>query len=133
MNALKNENMLSLQYDFRLGAVGAKRIEKITSSVRYRPIVDYRPVLNNISYVLNVVNLQMLLRKAFFRDVRQLSEYFNEISKYLTEAMPGNFYGLCLVYTENVRAKGIESVEKRINCNRIFVERNEWQRLAGDM
>jgi len=85
--------------------VGAKRIEKITSSVRYRSIADYRPKLSNINYILNVVNLQMLLRNTFFRDVHELSEYFNEISKCLTEATPGNFYGLCLVCTENVRAK----------------------------
>jgi hypothetical protein len=51
------------------------------------------------------MNLQMLLRNTFFRDAHQLREYFNEISKCLTEATPGNFYGLRLVYTEKVTAK----------------------------
>jgi len=104
-NAPKNEHMLCLGYDFRLGAVGTKRIGKITSSVRYRSIVDYRPLLNNINFILHVVNVEMLLRNTFFRDVHQHSEYLNEISKCVTEATPGNFYGLCLVYTEKVRAK----------------------------
>jgi hypothetical protein len=62
-------------------------------------------VLNNINFILHVVKLQMLLRTTFFRDVHQLSEYFNEISKCLTEATPCNFYGLRLVYTEKVTAK----------------------------
>ena len=85
--------------------MGAKRIGKITSSVRYCSIVDYRAVLNNTNFIFHVVKLQMLLRNTFFRDVHQLSEYFNETLKYLTEATPCNFYGLRLVYTEKVTLK----------------------------
>jgi len=94
---LKTNRDVESGYDFRLGAVVAKRPGKITSSVRYRSIADYRRVLNNINYILHVVNLQMLLRNTFFINVYQLSEYFNEISKCLTEATPGNFYDMRLV------------------------------------